>query len=129
MIRALFKLIILLIVIAVAAGFYLGWWGSTDGTRERESIEAAGRTAAERAKVLGSQAKDVLEDGALTAKIKAKIALDDKVKALDLNIDTSNRVVTVKGIVPSTEERDRALTLARETDGVLKVEDRTVIAK
>ena len=53
MFRALFKLIILLIVIAVAAGFYFGWWGSSDGTRERESIEAAGRSAAERAKVVG----------------------------------------------------------------------------
>lgn len=129
MFRALFKLIILLIVIAVAAGFYLGWWGSADVRGDRESIEAAGRSAAERAKVLGSQAKDVLEDGALTAKIKAKIALDDKVKALDLNIDTSNRVVTVKGIVTSTEERDRALQLARETDGVLKVEDRIIVGK
>jgi hyperosmotically inducible protein len=129
MFRALFKLIILLIVIAVAAGFYFGWWGSTDGTRERESIEAAGRSAAERAKVVGAQAKDAIEDGALTAKIKAKMALDDKVKALDLNVDTSNRVVTVTGKVRSSEERDRALQLARETDGVLKVEDRTIIAK
>jgi hyperosmotically inducible protein len=129
MFRALFKLVILLIVIAVAAGFYFGWLGSPDGKVERESIEAAGRTASERAKVIGAQAKDVLEDGALTAKIKAKMALDDKVKALDLNVDTSNRVVTVTGTVRSSDERDRALQLARETDGVLKVEDRTVIAK
>ena len=41
----------------------------------------------------------------------------------------ANRIVTVTGKVRSKDERERALQLARETDGVLKVEDRTVIAK
>ena len=121
MFRALFKLIILLIVIAVAAGFYFGWWGSPDGTRERESIEAAGRSAAERAKVVGAQAKDAIEDGALTAKIKAKMALDDVVKVSDIDVDTEGSVVTLTGNVGSADERRRAVRIATETAGVTKV--------
>jgi osmotically-inducible protein OsmY len=69
----------------------------------------------------------VLGDGSLTAKIKAKMALDDTVKALDLNVDTVNGVVTVRGKVRTSSERERALTLARETNGVRQVIDRVTV--
>jgi hyperosmotically inducible protein len=142
MFRALFKLMILVVILVAAAGFYLGWWSSRDVLPERGAVATAGRTTAERAKEVGGQigqkaseaakeagtmAKEALSDGALTAKIKAKMALDDKVKALNLNVDTTNHVVTVSGTVRSNAERERALALARETDGVRQVIDRVTI--
>jgi hyperosmotically inducible protein len=139
MLRALFKLVLLVIIVVAVGGFLLGWWSTHDAQADRNAIAAAGATATQRAKEVGAQlseksaiaakeAKEALSDGALTAKIKAKMALDDRVKALSLDVDTVNGVVTVNGKVGTEAERERALQLARETDGVRQVVDRTVIA-
>ena len=104
MFRALFKLVILLIVLVAVGGFFLGWWGAGVTLPERGAVATAGQTAerakpagqdiANKAAEAGSEAKDALEDGALTAKIKAKMTLDDSIKARDLNVDTARGVVT-----------------------------------
>ena len=169
MIRGLLRLAILIVVIAVAAAFLLGWWGgnrltdagspdATVGTAgvDREKARAVGaevgeRTAAaadkagqaaetaadktaqivdragEKAAVAAAQTRKALADGSLTAKIKAKMALDDHVKALDLNVDTRGTVVTVTGVVNNQAEKDRALQLARDTAGVTHVVDKIQI--
>jgi hyperosmotically inducible periplasmic protein len=138
MFRALFKLLVLVIVLVAVGGFFLGWWGAGAPLPDRDAVATAGQTGAERARRAGQEisqktaeaaktAQEALSDGALTAKIKAKMALDDRVKALDLNVDTVDRVVTVTGKVRTSAERERALALARETDGVRRVVDRTVI--
>ena len=69
------------------------------------------------------------EAGALTAKIKAKMALDDRVKAAKIDVDTAGSVVTLSGRVGSEAERARAVQLARETDGVTSVVDELTIAR
>ena len=138
MFKALFKLVVLLIVLVAVGGFFLGWWGAGAPLPDRGAVATAGQTGAEMAKRAGQEisqktaevaktAQDALGDGALTAKIKAKIALDDRVKALDLNIDTRDGVVTVMGKVRTSAERERALSLARETNGVRQVVDRTTL--
>lgn len=137
MFRALFRLVILLIVLVAVGGFFLGWWGAGVTLPNRDTVGTAGQTA-ERARQAGHEisqktaeaaktAQEALSDGALTAKIKAKMALDDSVKALDLNVDTANAVVTVTGKVRTRAERERALALARETDGVRQVVDRITL--
>ena len=138
MFRALFRLLMLLIVVVAVAGFFLGWWGAGLTAPGRDTVGTAGQTGAERARQVGQdisqktadaakRAEEAVGDGALTAKIKAKMALDDTVKALDLNVDTVNGVVTVTGKVRSRAERDRALALARETSGVRNVVDRITL--
>jgi hyperosmotically inducible protein len=144
MLRGLFKLILLAIVVVAAGVFFLGWdidrWrgidrpGDVAGTTGAEVARDAGATArqaGEVAKEKTAQAADAtmraIEDGRLTSKIKAKMALDDSVKALDLNVDTKDGVVTVRGDVRSEAERQRALALARETTGVKQVIDQIQI--
>jgi osmotically-inducible protein OsmY len=97
---------------------------------ERLATRAAAR-ASDAAGKIGDSANDAagklgdtVSDGALTAKIKSKMALDDHVEARDINVDTSDAIVTLTGEVRSTEQRDRALRLAGETEGVTKVVDR-----
>jgi osmotically-inducible protein OsmY len=134
MVRGLLKLVLLTGVVAAAGAYLAGWWdgrnvltGSravattgVDTTRARE----IGAQVKERTSEAAQQARRALNDGGRTAKIKAKMALDDAVKALDLDVDTSGTVVTVSGRVRTDAERQRALRLARETDGVTKVVDR-----
>ena len=143
MVRALLRLIVLLIVLAVAAGFLLGYWdtswlrhsarqagsavgtsGHIDTTRAREAGAAVGEKAAEAA----NKAGELLSDSALTAKIKSKMALDDSVKARSIDVTTTDRVVTLSGTVRSVPEHDRALQLAKETDGVTRVIDRLKVS-
>ena len=137
MFRALLRLVVLVVVLVAAAAFFLGYWGrgglhrpepstSTIGTighvdagRAREAGAAVGEKAAEAA----NKAGELLSDGTLTAKIKSKMALDDSVEARHIDVTTRDHVVTLSGPVRSVPEHDRALQLAKETDGVRQVID------
>lgn len=139
MFRALFKLVLLLIIVVAVGAYFLGVWSvdslvpgdrpggavGTIGRPDADRARAVAAEAGERGAAAAAQAREVLTDSSLTAKIKAKMALDDTVKARSLNVDTANGVVTVAGVVRTSAERDRALQLARETDGVRQVVDRT----
>ncbi len=142
MFRALLRFALLLIVLAAAVAFFMGYryGGSADRPVERPvattgtapevdtaRARAAGAKIGEKVAVGANQAEHALENGALTAKIKAKMALDDSVKALDINVDTADGVVTLTGTVHSEAERTRAVQLARETAGVTSVTDRLML--
>ena len=157
MFRGLLKLLLLIVVIVAGGAFLLGWWGNgrvynadqprvigtsgVDREKAREAgakvgektAEVADRTAqaaevaAEKTGQAAEQARRALAAGSLTAKIKAKMALDDHVKALNLDVDTVGSIVTVRGVVSSELERQRALQLARDTEGVTQVIDKLTV--
>ena len=65
----------------------------------------------------------VLDDAEISSKIKAKMVLDDYVKARSISVNTKNGTVTLRGVVHSVDEHDRAMMLARDTVGVTQVVD------
>jgi hyperosmotically inducible periplasmic protein len=97
-------------------------------TAERQAARVASRATAE-ANYAASKLGVTVSDSALTAKIKSKMALDDYVEARAIDVDTSRSIVTLTGVVTSESERDRALSLARETAGVTRVVDKLRIRK
>lgn len=102
----------------------------------RISRETAGVTAVEdrlRVRAEGTESDDHTQDAGandtwLTAKVRAKYFLDDRVKAFGLDVTTENGVVTLTGTVDSEMARRQAVTLARSTDGVRGVRDRLAVA-
>ena len=111
---------------------------ATTGDLREEANEAArevreeAREAAEAARELGQDAQRqagkaadrgaaALTDAAVTTAVKAKFLADTAVAGLKIDVDTSNGVVTLNGTVATKSEADRAVTLARETDGVTRV--------
>lgn len=135
MIRGLLKLIVLVVIVVALGMFFLGWRlnDRTLGSGVDRPVGTSGEVAA-KGREVGAQvgaavgqaadtAAKAVSDSSLTAKIKAKMALDDTVKALNLDVDTTNGVVTVRGHVRSEAERQRAVQLARETSGVTRVVD------
>ena len=62
-------------------------------------------------------------DAGITGAIKSKMAADDTVKASEINVDTHDHVVTLNGTVGSQAEKERALMIARNTNGVSSVID------
>jgi osmotically-inducible protein OsmY len=138
MVRALLKLVILVVILVAVGAFALGYWTvgemhdgpaaepaavGTGGTVDVEKARQAGAEIGEKTAVAATRAQAVLEDGALTAKIKSKMALDDTVQARRIDVHTSAGLVTLSGTVSSQAERQRAVQLARETKGVRSVID------
>ena len=62
-------------------------------------------------------------DSGTTARIQAKFAQDDIVKAHEIDVTTNEGVVTLTGEVDSNAARQQAVRLARETQGVASVVD------
>lgn len=66
-------------------------------------------------------------DPGVTTAVKSKLAADETVKAYQIDVDTAGGVVTLSGAVDNQAAKERAVQLARETDGVQRVEDRITV--
>lgn len=62
-----------------------------------------------------------VDDAAITAAVKAKLAADGDINPFNIDVDTNEGVVTLQGRVDKEEARSKAEQLARETDGVARV--------
>lgn len=141
MIRGLLKLILVVVLLVGLAAFFFGYrWADGDGIDvdrpvgtsgilddvdiDTDEARETGAEIGESVAVGASQAQRAAADASLTAKIKAKMALDDGVTAANIDVDSNGSTVILSGRVGSDAERTRALQLARETDGVTSVEDR-----
>jgi osmotically-inducible protein OsmY len=62
-------------------------------------------------------------DPGITTAVKSKLAADDTVKAYQINVDTKDRVVTLKGEVDTDAAKARAIEVARAAEGVRDVVD------
>src|SRR5687767_9050478 len=141
MVRALLRIVLVIIIVAAVAAFFVGYrFGDSDRVIDRDpvvgtdgpdldpdvdvdvgaNVDRARETGArvgERIAVGANRAEQMAGDAAMTAKIKSKMALDDNIDAVDIDIDTVGSVVTLRGTVDSPDERERAMRLARETEG------------
>jgi len=70
-----------------------------------------------------------IDDGVITAKVKAKLIEDPVTKAHQINVDTFKGNVQLGGFVESDQARTRALQLARGVDGVKAVKDAMQVRK
>ena len=68
-------------------------------------------------------AGEAVDDGVVTAKVKAALVADPVTKAHQINVETFKGTVQLSGFVESDEARSRALQLARDVDGVKRVKD------
>jgi hyperosmotically inducible protein len=126
----------LIVLVVIIAGVFLvmGYVGGLRTGQVLNRPDIASSDTAQQARERGAEigekvgaaaakVEETLDESALTAKIKAKMALDDSVKARAISVTTRGTTVTLSGTVDTKAEHDRALALARETDGVTKVID------
>ena len=145
MVRALLRTILIVILVVGVVAFFLGYrWadddvdtivdrpvgttGARDTSVDTSRARETGAKIGEKVAVGVNEAERVAANGAMTAKIKSKMALDDAVDAARIDVDTNGSVVTLSGRVSNEAERQRAVRLARETEGVTSVVDRLVVA-
>ena len=96
----------------------------TTGTIDVDKARARGAEVGEKVAIAAEKMKESAAEAALTSKIKAKMMLDDSIKARAIDVTTNGTTVTLSGTVGSAGEHERAVRLARETAGVTHVVDR-----
>ena len=140
-IRALVVCALLVLLVFVAVSYFNGnaWFRysgdrrpsatATPGIIDTAAARERGAEVGEKVAVAAEKMKDAAEEGAITSKIKAKMVLDDNIKARAIDVTTHGSTVTLSGMVRSSTERERAVALARDTTGITRVVDRLVVER
>ncbi len=112
------------------AGAELKQEGREIGHDIKDGAEKVGSEIKDGSAKVGNAIKDdsakagrVVGDAAITSAVKAKFLADTPVKGLQIDVDTNNGMVTLNGTVSSRAEMDRAMQLARDTEGVKSVKN------
>jgi hyperosmotically inducible periplasmic protein len=87
-------------------------------------LSAAGCTS-----MTGETAGQFVDDSTITSSVKAKLVADKAVNFTRIDVDTTNRVVSLNGIVESPEQKARAEQLAMEVSGVRRVDNNLQIQR
>ena len=87
----------------------------------KEELARTGRVIREKTGKAADYVADATANARTTGAIKTKLVADTGLSAFNINVDTSDGVVTLSGTVSSYEEIAKAMKLAMESDGVHKV--------
>lgn len=92
-------------------------------TEAKQDMQAAGSEIKQDASQAGTNIADGAADMTITTKVKTALAGDGQLSALAINVDTSNKVVTLTGPAPNQAASDRASSLAQAVEGVTEVKN------
>lgn len=70
-----------------------------------------------------------VDDATLTGSVKTKLATDKLSSLTRIDVDTTNGIVSLNGVVESAEQRARAQELASQVNGVNKVVNNLQVQK
>ena len=68
-----------------------------------------------------------VDSAAITTKVKAALAKDPQVSAMQVNVETFKDVVQLSGFVNTPTAKERAAEIARNVEGVKDVENDIVV--
>lgn len=100
---------------------------TTGAVKDTTAVKNDAREMKDDARNAARSAATAIDDSWITMKIQSKYFVDDDVHARNINVDTKDGMVTLKGSVESEGERQQAVSLARSTDGVTMVHDNLVV--
>lgn len=66
---------------------------------------------------------DAIDDTAITAKVKGRLASDARTQTASIEVETNNGVVTLSGTANTADQKDAAEQLARTVENVKGVDD------
>jgi hyperosmotically inducible protein len=69
----------------------------------------------------------VIDDTAIAAKVKSALIADSDVKGMKVNVDVSQGVVELNGVADSAANRQKAVRIARNVEGVREVRNNLVV--
>ena len=92
-----------------------------------ERLDRVASEASEKSKEAAAKAANVLDDAAITAKVKAALFAEPGLKMLQIDVATQDGVVTLAGTVDTPVLHERAVQIAGALMGVREVVDRLVV--
>jgi osmotically-inducible protein OsmY len=93
-----------------------------------EYTELMARRAREKALTLGDKIGSSIDDAWIYSKVMARLSTDSATPAFKINVDVTDRVVTLRGKVDSSATKAQAERSAQETDGVKSVKNLLTVA-
>ena len=93
-----------------------------------EKTKDESKSVAGKSKDVASDAGEAITDAWITTKVKTQFVGEDALKDSNINVDTNDHVVTLKGTVVSEAGRSRAVAIAKATKGVTRVVDDLTIS-
>lgn len=102
--------------------------GTTTGAVAQNTREA-GTNLSETAREKTADTRTAMSDTMITTKVKAEMAADPVVKAMDVHVETQKGIVMLSGFVPTKAEADKAVEVARKVEGVQEVKSSIQIKK
>lgn len=73
-------------------------------------------------------AGQAIDDATITASVKTMLLEDDRTEGFDINVDTVNGRVTLRGGADSVADRAAAGEIARSAEGVVSVDNQITVA-
>ncbi|WNM61322.1 BON domain-containing protein [Candidatus Nitrospira neomarina] len=68
-----------------------------------------------------------VDDAMITSSVKSALIADDLIDAFEVEVDTHRSTVMLSGFVETQNQIDRAVEIAKKTDGVQKVVNKLAI--
>jgi len=87
----------------------------------QEELSRTGTVVREKAQQAGQSIAGVASNTRITATVKARLVAEPGLSAFNINVDTTDGLVTLSGKVESHAQVARAVEIAIKTDGVQKV--------
>lgn len=106
----------------------LGEW-HLSGSDIRRELEKGGEVVRTKARAAGSSIATASSNAKIISFIKAKYALDKDLSARDIEVSCDTGKVVLNGTAASEELIGRAIALALDTDGVVEVKSRLIVAQ
>jgi hyperosmotically inducible protein len=91
--------------------------------------EEMAREARQRAASSGETIGTSIDDAWLHTKIRTKLAGNGEFPFGGINVDVQDKVVTLRGAVDTSKEKDEAERIVKDTNGVAKVHNKLVVKK
>jgi hyperosmotically inducible protein len=103
--------------------------GVTDVKADGLMVKAGSRETARMERDKHRSVGQTLDDAGTTAAIKTKLLANKSTSGLKINVDTKNGVVTLRGNVASSAEKDLAEQIARNSSDTVAVHNELSVAK
>jgi hyperosmotically inducible periplasmic protein len=89
------------------------------GCSQRQKVEASNQAqrAGDEIKQAASKAQKDVSDGSITFKVKTAMTASDKLDTSEIDVDTKDKVVHLKGTVPTADQKARAERIAQDVVG------------
>lgn len=95
----------------------------TKGVREvKDMISVRSASASGDAPSPDRTVGERIDDAGITARVKGRLLEDPAVRGLKIDVDTREGVVYLTGAIPGAPEREKAVQIARSTEGVRDVQ-------